>query len=110
MAGLDVVGQTQDIVCRGLVEFGQTNQNISGDIPQTTFIAAVLGLLHTQVVRYLLLGHVVIFPEVFQTGIVIVHCCANFHNRLVLTWYHNRGIIQLFYNRTVIFLNAKQRM
>jgi len=65
-----------------VIEERKPNQDIGRHVPQASFIKAVLGLLNVQILRDLLLGQVMIFPQISQSGIIIVHDCTNLHNEL----------------------------
>lgn len=68
-----------------MVQLCKTDENVGGNVAETTFIAAVLRLFHAKIVSDLLLRFVVVLTQIFQARIIIVHPCTNFHNHLVLT-------------------------
>ena len=84
---LFAVGQIKEIVGRSLIQPCQADKNIGGQVPQTSFISAVLRLFDVEIIGYLLLRKIVVFPKVSQPWIVVVHPATSY-NHLVLTDYH----------------------
>lgn len=88
-----IVGQTEDIIRCGFIKLSKSNQNIGWNISKSTFITAVLGLLHAKIFRNILLRQIVIFSKIFDSMVVIIQINTDLNNRLVLTFYHKRCII-----------------
>ena len=70
--GQRIIGQAENVISGGMIQPRQADQHIGGDIPQTTLIAAVLGLFHGKIIRNLLLRKIVILSQIAQTGIIVV--------------------------------------
>ena len=80
-----IFADSKNVIGRGFIQPCQSDQHVGGDVPYTPFVAAVLRLFHPKIIGDLLLGQVVIFPQITQSRIVIIHLNTNFHIRLVLT-------------------------
>lgn len=70
MDACGIVRALKNVVCGGIVKIGKADQNIRRKIAIALLIAKILGLLHTKIVRYLLLRHVVILTQVPQSPIM----------------------------------------
>ena len=85
-----------------MVKLCQADQYIGGKISKTSFVSVVLGLLHPKIFCYLLLGQIVVFPQISQPWIVVVQSQHLVYNQMVLTYYHSGGMIILNHNHLVI--------
>ena len=91
-----------------MIEAGEADQNVGGNVTQPPLITVILRLLHVQIISDLLLGEVMILPQIAETRIVVVQTVfLQKNNRSVLTSYHIKAIIFLYYNYSVIMREIK---
>ena len=71
--GPGFVGAANQIVHTGVIKIGNTGQHVHRDVPDAVFIVAVGASRQIQIIRQLLLGVVVIFPQVLDSLVIYVY-------------------------------------
>ena len=71
------IGEAEKIIGGGMIEAGEADQNVGGNVTQPPLITVILRLLHVQIISDLLLGEVMILPQIAETRIVVVQTVSS---------------------------------
>ena len=66
MQGAGLVGETGDVIQTHIIQLSQPDGKTEGNFPFSLFIIGVSGLVHSQPGYQLILGHIMILPQIPQ--------------------------------------------
>ena len=75
-----IIGQPENVVYGHIVEIGETDENIRGNVPLTQLVVAVCALRAIEIVCHFPLLQVSVFPKVAEPLIHRNHPCILYHS------------------------------
>ena len=70
MQGAGLVGEAGDVIQTYVIHLGQPDGQTEGDFPFALLVIGIGGLVHSQPGYQLILGHIMILPQIPQTLIM----------------------------------------